>query len=273
MSPSHQATVDGESVYPSRPWLRHYDYWVPLHLTYPGRPLSDILDWVAVDLPAGRATAFLGAELTFLEIKVQSDKLATALARLGVVKGDRIGIMLPNCPQYIVAAFAILRLGAIVVNINPTYTAREVATVASDSGLRLVLTLDTLAPMLIGMNTQTGLEQVVVTSLAEYSAECAAPRRVDGTLNLTDLIQGVREPELPRVDIASDDIAVLQYTGGTTGAPKGAMLTHGNIFANVVQTETWQYRARVRGEARYLDRKSTRLNSSHIQKSRMPSSA
>ena len=147
--------------------------------------------------------------------------------------------MLPNCPQYIIAAFAVLRPGAIVVNINPTYTAREVLTVAADSGIRVLVTLDVLAPLVAGIRSQTCLEQIVVTSLAEYSAAAAPPPRVDGTLTLTDLIADGRGAVLPPSPIAPDDLAVLQYTGGTTGTPKGAMLTHANIFANVVQTETW----------------------------------
>jgi long-chain acyl-CoA synthetase len=237
----------------TRPWLRHYDYWVPPHLTYPARPLSEILDTTAVDLPDGTATVFLGAELTFRDIKRQSDQFAIALARRGVQKGDRVGIMLPNCPQYVIAAFAALRLGAIVVNVNPIYTAREVLTVARDSGMRTVLTLDRLAPLVLGVRDQTDIDGVIVTSLAEYSAARAAPPRVDGTVSLASLLEDIGEPGAPpRVVIDQGDVAVLQYTGGTTGAPKGAMLTHGNIFANVVQTETWQYRAYVRGEARYL---------------------
>ena len=95
-----------------RPWLEHYDYWVRPHMTYPGRPLGEILAIAAVQRPDTPATHFLGAELTFLELKRRADALAAALADLGIAKGDRVGIMLPNCPQYIVAAFAILRLGA-----------------------------------------------------------------------------------------------------------------------------------------------------------------
>jgi long-chain acyl-CoA synthetase len=235
-----------------RPWIRHYDYWVPPHLTYPERPLCEILDTAAVDVAERPATAFLGAELTFREIKTRSDRLATALGRLGVAKGDRVGIMLPNCPQYIIAAFAVLRLGAIVVNVNPTYTAREVLSVATDSGMCALVTLDRLAQVVLDVRAQTRIVHVVVTSLAEYSAERAAPPRVEGTLSLTDMLATVRDTDLPRVPISVDDLAVLQYTGGTTGAPKGAMLTHGNIFANVVQSETWHYRAYTRGEARYL---------------------
>jgi long-chain acyl-CoA synthetase len=236
----------------NRPWHRHYDYWVPTRMTYPGRPLSDILDATVIDVPDARATVFLGAELTFREIKARSDRFATALHRLGIAHGDRVGIMLPNCPQYVIASFAILRLGAIVVNINPTYTAREVLQVAVDSGIRAVLTLDRLAPLWAEVRDRTSVEQIIVTSLAEYSAEQAAPPRSEGTLSMTGLIAEVRERDLPLVSIASSDIAVLQYTGGTTGVPKAAMLTHGNLFANVVQNEAWLYRNRVRGDACYL---------------------
>ncbi len=109
--------------------------------------------------------------------------------RLGVVKGDRVGIMLPNCPQYIIAAFATLRLGAIVVNINPIYTAREVLTVANDAGFKVILTLDTAGAAGARRPRATPRSStVIVTSLAEYSAEAAAPPRVDETLALADLI-------------------------------------------------------------------------------------
>ena len=244
------------SAYDARPWLQHYDYWVRPHMTYPRRPLGAILDTAAVDLPDGPATVFLGAELTFQQIKDRSDALAVALAGLGIVKGDRVGIMLPNCPQYILVAFATLRLGAIVVNVNPLYTAREVLAVANDSGMRVLLTLDRLAPLAIGVRGQTCIEQIIITSLAEYAAEPAGPPHADGALTFADLLADQRaadpRPRIPAVSIDADDVAVLQYTGGTTGTPKGAMLTHANIFANVVQTETWQSRSCERGTARYL---------------------
>ena len=241
-----------ESPYAKRPWLQHYDYWVPHHLAYPRRPLHEILDIAVLDAPDRPATAFFGATLTFQEIKDRSDRLATALAGFGLTKGDRVGIMLPNCPQYVIAAFAVLRHGAIVVNINPTYTARELLTVASDSAIRFLITLDVLAPLALGVRGQTSLEQIIITSLAEYAAPSAAPPHVEGTVSLTDLIEAVKTPEILRVAIAPDDLAVLQYTGGTTGTPKGAMLTHANIFANVVQAEAFMYRSRERGVARYL---------------------
>jgi long-chain acyl-CoA synthetase len=235
-----------------RPWLRHYDYWVPHHMTYPRRPLHEILDTAAIDVPDRPATAFLRATLTFHEIKNRSDRLATALAGFGIMKGDRVGVMLPNCPQYIISAFAVLRHGAIVVNINPTYTAREVLAVATDSDIRFLITLDALAPLAVGIRGHTSLERIIITSLAEYSAAAGAPPHVDGTVSLADLLDAVPAPEVVRVAIASDDLAVLQYTGGTTGTPKGAMLTHGNIFANLVQTEAFMRRSRERGVERYL---------------------
>ena len=243
----------GTSSATARPWLRHYDYWVRSNLSYPGRPLSDVLNLTALERPDRPATQFLGAELTFLDLKKRADSLAVSLARLGIVKGDRVGILLPNCPQYIFSAFAVLRLGAIVVNINPSYTAREVVTVAADSGVRLVITLDALAPLVLGVRSQTSIETVVVTSLAEYSAAASDPPRVEGTHTMADLLAPVAQADVPRPAIDPHDVAVLQYTGGTTGTPKGAMLTHANIWANIVQTESWTNPAYIfSGNERYL---------------------
>jgi long-chain acyl-CoA synthetase len=236
-----------DSPYAARPWLEHYDYWVPRHMPYPARPLTEILDTAAIDTPDRAATAFFGATLTFREIRARADRFAAALGTLGsagITKGDRVGIMLPNCPQYMIAAFAILRHGAVVVNINPTYTARELLTVAADSGMRVLITLDALAPLAKSLGAGAVLEHIIVTSLAEYTPAAAPPPRVDGTLSFTDLasVSAVSAPIY--VPIEADDLAVLQYTGGTTGTPKGAMLTHGNIFANVVQSQAFMDPAR-----------------------------
>ncbi|HEX8494965.1 MAG TPA: long-chain fatty acid--CoA ligase [Pyrinomonadaceae bacterium] len=241
------------SAYARRPWLDHYDYWVRPHLNYPRRPLHEILRLTAIEVPDRPATAFLGAHLTYSQIKEQSDKLATALSRLGIGQGDRVGLMLPNCPQYVIATFAILRLGATVVNVNPLYTPREVLLVAEDSGMRAMLTLDVLAPVTLAVRESTGIEHLIITSAPEYSIAAAACPTIDGTLRLADLLANVDETELPRVEInPEEDVAVLQYTGGTTGVPKGAMLTHYNIFANVIQTTTWGHQSLRRGEDTYL---------------------
>src|SRR5262249_46345519 len=212
--------MSAPSPYAARPWLEHYDYWVRPHMTYPGRPLGDILALTALHRPTRVATHFLGAELTFLDLKQRSDALAASLADLGIGKGDRVAIMLPNCPQYIVATFAILRLGAVIVNINPSYTEREFLVIASDSTPRVLITLDTLAPMAQKAGPQTTIEQIIVTSIAEYSAAAAPPPNVEGTRPFADLtVPGTHHARAWRAPgtIAADDLAVLQYTGGTTG--------------------------------------------------------
>ena len=237
----------------NRPWIDHYDYWVRAHMNYPRRPLWEILRIAASDVPDKPATAFLGAQLTFAEVKERSDRLATALARMGIAGGDRVGIMLPNCPQYVIASFAILRIGAIVVNVNPLYTPREIAVVAKDSGMRLLIVLDLLAPAALAIRDQTKIERVIITSAAEYSAANAPCPNVEGTIRLSDVLADVSKPDIPRVSIdPENDVAVLQYTGGTTGVPKGAMLTHYNIFANVIQTTVLHHPDLTRGNDRTL---------------------
>ena len=241
------------SPYAARPWTAHYDYWVQAHMNYPRRPLADILRLTAAAVPDSPATAFFGARLTWAEIRNRSDKLATALARKGIGKGDRVGIMLPNCPQYLIAAFAILRIGGIVVNINPLYTPREIIVVAVDSGMQLLITLDVLAPQALALRGQTSIEAILITSLAEYSAASVPCPSIDGTQRLSDVLSSVSHPDVPSVSIDPEaDVAVLQYTGGTTGVPKGAMLTHFNIFANVIQTTVLHHAAQTRGEDRLL---------------------
>jgi long-chain acyl-CoA synthetase len=131
---TRQETHLNLSPYASRPWLKHYDYWVPAEINFPRQPIYQILQLAAGRFGESPATAFFGAHLTYRELKGQVDRLATALARLGIAKGDRVGIMLPNSPQYLISFFAIVRLGAIVTNINPIYTLREVDLVTQDAG-------------------------------------------------------------------------------------------------------------------------------------------
>ena len=254
MSKVQPANENLASPYATRPWLEHYDYWVNPHNNYPCRPLYEILRQATAEVPDATATVFLGAELTFAEIRKRTDKFATALSRLGIKQHDRIGIQLPNCPQYLIAAFAVLRLGAIVVNVNPLYTARELGVVANDSGMRALIVLDVLAPVAATVRQQiSGLETLIVTSAAEYSPAAVPCSEIEGALRLSDMIAGIAETDLPNVSIDPEkDIAVLQYTGGTTGTPKGAMLTHYNIFANVVQAEGWVFRPTRRGENTFL---------------------
>ena len=150
------------SPYAAKPWLKHYDFWVPAELNLPRQPLYQILQIAGSSFRDKPATAFLGAFLTFGEVKSQVDRLATSLSKLGIAKGDRVGIMLPNCPQYLIGFFAIVRLGAIVTNINPIYTPREVQMVAKDAGIKAIIVLDLMAGTVFGVQANTNIENVIV---------------------------------------------------------------------------------------------------------------
>lgn len=242
------------SAYALKPWLNHYDYWVPEQINYSRQSLYQILAHAAALYSDKTATAFFGAELTWHQIKTQTDQLSFALQQLGVTKGDRVGIMLPNCPQYLISVFAILRLGAIVTNINPIYTPREVELIANDSGMKAIIAFDMVAPIVMGVKPHSKIEQVIITNLLDYSAQPPAESPVlEGALSFKELIAGAGEQKAPRAEIdAEEDIAVLQYTGGTTGVPKAAMLTHYNIFANALQMHMWSREFFKGGEGRIL---------------------
>jgi long-chain acyl-CoA synthetase len=247
-------TSSTDSAYAAKPWLKNYDLWVPAEINPPNQPLYQILQIASGAYPEKPAVAFMGAFINFGDVKKLVDRLATALAKLGIVKGDRVGIMLPNCPQYIISFFAITRLGAIVVNVNPIYTPREIEMVAKDSGMCAIIAMDLLAPNTLGIKANTAIENIIVTSLLDYSSmpdmAAAAP---EGVLSFKSLIDGVAEVELPRVETdPAEDVAVLQYTGGTTGVPKGAMLTHRNLYTNTLQSWVWGAAITRQGDERYL---------------------
>jgi len=247
-------TSSTDSVYAAKPWLKNYDLWAPAEINPPNQPLYQILQIASGAYRDKPAVAFMGAFIDFGDVKKQVDRLATALQKLGVVKGDRVGVMLPNCPQYLISFFAVVRLGAIVVNVNPIYTPREVEMVAKDSGMRAIIALDLLAPNIFGVRANTAIEYVIVTSLLDYSATPDnAPPAPEGALSFKSLIGGVAEVDLPRVEIdPAEDVAVLQYTGGTTGVPKGAMLTHRNLYTNTLQSWAWGGPLTRQGDERYL---------------------
>jgi long-chain acyl-CoA synthetase len=235
-----------QSPYLSRPWLKFYDFWVPPEVKTPHASLYQVLQIAASQYTDRPATHFRGEQLTFWQIKQRVDRLAAALHRRGIRRGDRIGIMLPNCPQYAISFFAILRLGAVVVNVNPIYTAHELTRVAADSGMRALITLDTLVPL-----APTTVDLLIATALEELSgaATGSAPGQAQ---SLRALLEEEDSPLPPIAGDWSNEIAALQYTGGTTGTPKGAILTHGSMYVNVLQSVVWgQYFTR-RGEERLL---------------------
>jgi long-chain acyl-CoA synthetase len=252
-----------ESPYAKKPWLKHYDFWVPATATYPRQPAYRALDIGAGNYPDRPATIFFGAEMTYSQLKDRSLRLATALHEFGIGKGDRVGVMLPNCPQFPISFFGVLRTGATIVCINPTYTPREFERLARDSGIRVLIALDRIAPALVPSFQGTAIERVIVTNIEDYMHEHIAGRYAPEGAELLQRLQEIKQPladlkpeinvygfasliqqTVPRhirAEIDPEvDVAALQYTGGTTGTPKGAMLTHFNLFANTTQSTMWR---------------------------------
>jgi long-chain acyl-CoA synthetase len=246
--------------YDMRPWLSYYSQGVPAEAEFPDAPLTDVLDNAASTYARHPALIFLGRKISYRRLAALVDRLADALRGLGVHKGDRVAIVLPNCPQQVISFFAILRRGAIVVQNNPLYTAAELHTQLADSGAKVAIVFDRAYETMLEARSGTAVEHIIVTSLTEYlpaskrlalrlplraarekRAELTSPLPEDGPepLFFKDLLARSRTRHSSvRIDPARD-IAVLQYTGGTTGRPKGAMLTHANLLANAYQTAAW----------------------------------
>lgn len=239
------------------PWLRVYPSHVDWSDEFAPRFLPDLFDEAAIKYPDNICTYFLGKTLDYSRIQAMTDEVAAGLQALGVKKGDRIGLFLPNSPTYIVFYFGILKAGGIVVNFNPLYSVEELEYQVEDSGTRLMITLDLklLFDKVEPLLKMGRLEQAVVCSFANLlpSAKSVLFRLLKGgdlakvdkspqrsqIISEEDLLSAGRDYHRHDVD-PENDIAVLQYTGGTTGTPKGAMLTHANISINQQQIMAWQ---------------------------------
>ncbi|HYG58549.1 MAG TPA: AMP-binding protein, partial [Symbiobacteriaceae bacterium] len=236
--------------YASRPWLKFYPEGVPSSLDYPDEPLYGLLERAADQFGGADATIFYGARLTYREVRDQARRLAAGLRTLGVARGDRVALMLPNCPQAVIAYYGALMAGAVVVQVNPMYVRRELQHQLADSGAAVVITLDLLCTKLFGLT----FDHVVLTGLPDYMPVPtrwlarlklkAPPLPYQGPVHRwSDLL---RNPPLaePEPVNPADDVALLQYTGATTGLAKGCMLTHRNLVANVYQTAAWLHRVK-----------------------------
>ncbi|MCL6634234.1 MAG: long-chain fatty acid--CoA ligase [Peptococcaceae bacterium] len=214
----------------SRPWLENYAPGVRPHLDYPDMPLYRLLDNAVANYPDVPATIFLGNELTYRELGDRVNRLARALAGLGVRKGDRVAIMLPNCPQLVAACFGVLKAGAVVVQINPMYMERELEYQLNNSGAESIILLDTFLPRLQDIKSRTAIKNIVAVT---FAPEGRVPD--GGVYNFEELLAKAQAlPPSLEIDPRNDP-AMLQYTGGTTGVSKGAVLTHFNLVANALQ--------------------------------------
>jgi len=245
------------NVYENRPWLSAYAPEVPHEIEAPTESLVDMLD--ASVKKYGRRTAleFFGAETSYDELAEQVARAAEGLRRLGVKKGDRVAIVLPNCPQHVAAFYAVLRLGAIVIEHNPLYTDRELRHQFEDHGARVAIVWDKVHDVVSAFPNDVRLDKIVSVDMTAalplgkrlaLRLPIAKARKTRATMTATPSARRVftweklleaprilRKRERPTVD----DIAVLQYTSGTTGTPKGAILTHGNLRANAAQGQAW----------------------------------
>jgi long-chain acyl-CoA synthetase len=259
----------------AKPWLHFYSPGTPHSLTYRRGTLIDLLHDSARNYPDKTATHFvlrymlkdrvtIGGKLSYAELNRRVDQFAAALTRLGVKKGDRVALMLPNSPHFVITFFAAMRIGAIIVNTNPTYTARELKNQLVDSGAQTIVLLNLFKPRLNEIITETSVQNTIVAHVFDTLPFPSKPLVRSKQKKEKDWVQTVAGPGVflfesllsgqgkpPEVQIDPDDVALFQYTGGTTGTPKAAMLTHFNLTANVEQTLAWNTDT-VRGQERIM---------------------
>ena len=242
-----------------RPWFRSYEEGAPRAIDVPGITLPELLDRTVSRVPNKVAVRFFldprlpVPALTWAELRDRTRRFATALFQLGVRKGDRVAIMLPNCPEFLVAFYGALRIGAIPVNTNPMYVAREMREQLGDSGSETLVLLDQFFPRLREIHAATRVRRAIVVdvtedlpwparALARFAQSRRGERpRVPAETDVSFFHELLRAypPTPPGASLLPGDVALLQYTGGTTGTPKGAMLTHRNLVANAVQARAW----------------------------------
>jgi len=256
------AQITRSTAYAAKPWRAHYDAGVPETLApYPTHPVHEFLAKTAARIPQNAAVItsahlpIVGRQkaiLTYAQLETQANALAAALVALGLKKGDRAAIIMPNCVQFVIAYYAILKAGGVVCATNPTYPAEKMAVQIADSGATFALVLSKFYDILKQAQPKTSVKQVIVTNIKEYLPPLArtlftiAKEKKDGhrvTLAAGDLeFQALLTQyagQKATVAVMPSDYAMFQYTGGTTGVPKAAMATHAAIIANTLQCKAW----------------------------------
>jgi len=247
------------------PWLKSYPPFADWSMPIPAAPVFTLLHDAVAAFPNNPCMEFMGKRWTYTETGILAAKAAAGFQKLGVTKGTRVALLLPNTPYYVAAFFGVLMAGGTVVNMNPLYAARELENMVKDSGAEFMVTMDLTAmyPKARTLLNNTPLKKLIVCSMAEAlpfatammfnlfkRSSVANVEEDDRQIWWDDLIDNDGKPKPVTID-PREDVAVLQYTGGTTGIPKAAMLTHANITANARQVAAW-YGNPTRGEERFL---------------------
>lgn len=247
------------TVSPPRPWLDHYEQNIPHEFEPTPHTLPQLLSKTAQQYPRHTAMTFIGAKTSYQGLLDEALKLAAALQKMGVKPGDRVSVMLPNCPQFVVSFFGTLLAGGVVVNTSPLYTPHELEHQLQDSGSETLIIMDMFYPRYLEIQERVPVKRVLVTGIQDalpFPKNLLYPVKAkkDGTwveVQPQDHVlpyKAVLDSQTPypaTVQVAPDDVALLQYTGGTTGVPKGAMLTHRNLVANAEQCRLWMSDLRV----------------------------
>ncbi|MBF8255522.1 MAG: lcfA [Anaerolineales bacterium] len=241
-----------------RPWLKRYDPGVPHHIDVPPIPLHHFLEASARTYGSRPCAIFKGHVVTYAEMDELTDRLAAGLAALGVKKGNPVGIFMPNSAQFVMAFYAILKAGGVVVATNPLYSAREIEHQLNDAGIEIMLVMSNFYNLVKSVQPKTRLRRLVVTNIKEYLPglmrtlftllkEKKGGHRVslaEGDLWLQDVLGRHDRRERPALEIGPEDVALFQYSGGTTGLSKAAVATHRNLVANTLQIHSWMTQCR-----------------------------
>ena len=229
--------------YADKPWLKSYKlgpFKLKTTIEYPNKPLFTNLDEAAEKFPTKDAYHYLGKRMKYRELRLQVDKLANALAKLGAKKGHTIMVFLPTCPQFIISDFAILKTGATLVPCSPLLKAPELRHQAQESGAETIICLDNHLNLINSAKNDTRLKNIIITAYEDYSpVESDEINEIPGTYHFRKLIADheAKPPEVP-ID-PSEDLAILAFTGGSTGVPKGVMITHYQRLSNILQGLPW----------------------------------
>jgi long-chain acyl-CoA synthetase len=234
-----KVSVSNDLMVDSKPWFKSWPAQVPKHIDYPLIPLQEILQKSAKEFPQKTAIVFGEREISYAQLDLLSNKFANSLIKLDVKKGDRVAIFLPNIPQFIIGYFGTLKAGAVVTAISPLHLEREVKYQLNDSGAQTIIALDSLYPIIAKIKLETPIKNVIITGLEEYCYKKTRPLDITRTFAFHNLLEKALCISSGLQINPSKDLATLQYTGGTTGISKGAMLTHANLVSNAVAFAAW----------------------------------